>query len=126
MNQSNTISTTQVEPADCPVGLFDKIILAVKIESERKQTKKVLLTFISLLLVSVAALPFSLSFFTSQWKASGVYYFITIMAGNMGLFSKLWQDFLLAVLESLPVMAIVVLAANIALLLFSVRLFLYR
>ncbi len=106
--------------------LFDRIISAITQEKEFKQTKKLLYLFVSLLVLSVAVMPFSLSFFMNQWKASGMSYFIVTAFGNMGIFFSLWQDVTLSLLESLPVMGITVFAINVALLLFTARLFLYK
>ena len=115
-----------IQPAKPSAGLFDKIIGAIKEEGELKQSKKILYLCAALLLISVASLPFSTTFFINQWQASGAYYFMSSTATNMGLFFAAWQDFVLSILESLPVFAMALFAANVALLLFTARLFLYK
>ncbi len=119
------ISSSRNPAVPC-VSLFDRIISAIALEKEFKQTKKILYTFIGLLVVSMAVIPFSFMFFMHQWKVSGTTYFISTAAGNLVPFFTLWQDFVLSILESLPVMAITLLAINVAFLLFSVWLFLYK
>ncbi len=105
--------------------LFEKIILAVKQEQEFSQTRNLLSVFLVLLFLAVAALPFTLSFFISQWIASGTSYFI-LAAIQAHLFFAYWQDFLLSIFESLPVMAILLVTLNMALCVFLLRLFLYK
>jgi len=117
---------TQCSPAEPSAGLFDRIICAIATEKEFRQTRKLLAMFTLLLVVSVIALPFSASLFAGQWRASGTPYFIGTAMENTGMFFDLWQDFTLSILESLPVMPIILLMLNIALLLFSIKLFLHK
>ncbi len=123
-----TYSTSQNfnKPTEPSAGLFDRIIAAITLEQEFKQTRKILFAFIFLLLVSAAFMPFSFSFFAIQWNSSGVFYFISAATVNASVFFDSWEDFVLSILESLPVMAITLFAINVAALLFSIRLFLYK
>ncbi len=107
-------------------NLFDKIVLAVKQEKEFKQTKKILLAFLLLLAVSAISLPFSLAFFVGEWRHSGIQYFILSAVGNVGIFVAYWQDFTLSIVESLPAAAIIIFLVNLGLLLFTLRLFMYK
>src|SRR6185295_5177388 len=107
-------------------GLFDTIIVAIKQEQESEKTKKLLGTFIVFLDFSIAWLPFSLSLLLREWRQSGVPYFIVTAFAHPMLFFAYWQDFLLSIIESLPVEAILIFFINLALLLFTVRLFLYK
>jgi hypothetical protein len=115
---------------DCPVlpsaGLFDRIIAAISQEKELKKGRKLLGLFIILFAISLLAMPFSTLFFMQQWQASGSGYFISAAVSNVDMFIVFWPDFMLSILESLPVLAITLLVLDVILLLFSVRLFLYR
>ena len=113
-------------PADSSAGLFERIILAIKEEQELRQSRKILYFFLIILGVSFGALPFSVRFFISEWSHSGILYFLYVAAENSVLFLSLWQDFLLSIIESLPMMATVLFSLNLMLLLFTVRLFLYK
>lgn len=115
-----------LKPVEPPVGLFDKIVLAIKKEQELQHTKKLLFGFLSLLIISFIAIPFSLILLINQVESSGILYFISTAVNNFGVFLALWQDFSLAILESLPIMGIVVFTINMALILFTIRLFLCR
>jgi len=124
------ILNENITPAEPAVGLFDRIILAIKREKEIRQTRSLLFSFLSLLIVSFGAMPFSFIFFVEEWRASGIGYFIStstsVAMSNMGVFINLWQDFFMSILEALPVFGVIIFAVNIALVLFTVRLFLYK
>lgn len=113
----------QLEP---PAGLFDRIIRAIEREQGLRQARRLLFGFFALLVVSLISTPFSLLLLVGQIKSSGVFYYFSAAIGNFGLFWALWQEFCLAILESLPVIALAVFAASFAILLFTVRLFLYK
>ncbi len=117
---------THLAPAEPPAGLFDRIILAVQREQELRRTKKLVFGFLALFVVSMAAAPFSWTMLVEQTESSGILYFLSTAAGDVSMLFVLWQDFGLAVLESLPIVGITIFTANIILLLFTARLFLYR
>jgi hypothetical protein len=114
------------ECAPIAADLFDKIICAVKTENEFKNTSHLLGFFVALLLISLSFLPFSFSFFMSQWKYFGTGYFVMTAFSNGTLFFKFWQDFLLSIFESLPIAGILFFLINVGFALFTVRLFMYK
>lgn len=119
--------TQQLESIETPdANLFERIVFAVRQEQEVKQSRKLLLLFLTLLIVSAAILPFSYLFLASQWHQSGVSYFISIALENAKSFVHQWQDFSLSIFEALPIAAMVMFLVNVFLLLFSIRLFLYK
>lgn len=107
-------------------GLFDRIISAINQEQEFRNSRKLFFLFFILLIISVSSAPFSWSIMTGQIKYSGVYYFISVAISDLGSFFAFWQDFLMAIVESLPIIAIIIFTINIALALFTLRLFLYK
>lgn len=109
-----------------PEGLFDRIILAVKHEQELRNTKRLAFGFLVLLIISLAATPFSLPFFLRQIVESGILQFMSIAINDLGTFLSLWPDSVMAVAESLPVMGIIVFVINMILVVFTLRLFLRR
>lgn len=117
---------THLKPVEPPAGLFERIILAIKREQELQQTKRLLFGFLALLVISLVAAPFSWMIFVEQMESSGILYFISTAISDFGTFFALWQNFGLAILESLPVIGIAVLTINMALVLFTLRLFLYK
>jgi hypothetical protein len=113
-------------PAEPSVGLFDRIINAIKQEQELRQTKKILIGFLALLIVSVFSAPFSTAILANQVKSSGIMYFISAAANDLSSFMTFWKYYFLAVLESLPIVGMIAFIANVALALFTLRLFLYK
>lgn len=117
---------THLKPAEPSVGLFDRIILAIKREQELQHTKRLLFGFLLLLVASIIAMPFSWTLLVGQVESSGVLYFISTVVSDFSAFLALWQDFSFAILESLPITGIVAFTLSIGMALFTLRLFLYR
>lgn len=117
---------THLKPAEPSAGLFDKIILAIKREQDLRNTKRLAFGFLALLIISLSSAPFSWSFFSEQMAESGVLQFMSIAINDLGTFFVFWQDFSLAIAESLPVMGLTAFTVNMILAVFTLRLFLYR
>jgi len=110
----------------CPPGLFDRIILTIKKEQELRQSRRLLFLCISMLGVSLSFLPFSATYFFTEWRASGSFYFISSALENISIFSAHWQEFMISIFEVLPVAAIIALAVNVVIALFAIKLFFHR
>ena len=117
---------TNLKPVEPPAGLFDRIILAIKREQELQHTKRLLIGFLFLLVVSLIATPFSWTLLVSQVENSGILYFVSTAISDFGTFLTLRKDFGLAILESLPIIGIIAFTISVGMTLFTLRLFLYR
>ena len=117
---------SRIKPAEPPVGLFDRIILAIKREQELQHTRRLLFSFLLLLALSIITVPFSWTILVNQIENSGVSYFISTAISDLSTFAILWQDFSLAILELLPIMGIVAFVTSLGIALFTLRLFLYK
>ncbi len=117
---------SHLEPAEPPAGLFDRIILAIKREQESQHTKRLLFGFLFLLVVSLIATPLSWIMLVNQIESSGISYFISTALSDLGTFFAIWQDFSLAILESLPIVGMIAFTISIGMALFTLRLFLYK
>ncbi len=117
---------SRIEPAEPPAGLFDRIILAIKQERELQHTKRLLFGFLFLLVASFIVTPLSWTMLATQAENSGILYFISTAFSDFGNFLALWQNFGLAILESLPIMGIAAFTISISITLFTIRLFLYK
>jgi hypothetical protein len=117
---------THIKPKEPPEGLFDRIILAIKREKENRQTKRLLFGFLLLLIVSFVATPLSLTILLNQIKTSGIFYLISTAVSDFGTFLVVWKDFILAILEFLPITEIITFLISLGICLFTLRLFLYR
>lgn len=112
-----------IEPSK---GLFDRIILAIKQEQELKRTRKLLFGFLFLLVLSLTATPISLAMLINQARSTGIYYFVSAALSDLGVFANLWQDFILAIIEGLPLTGIVAFIFSVGVSIFTLRLFLYK
>lgn len=117
---------THLEPPDPPSGLFDRIILAIRHEQELRSTKRLALGFLALLIISLSSAPFSWRFFSEQMAESGILQFMSIAINDLATFLALWPDSVIAIAESLPIVGIIILAINMILAVFTLRLFLYK
>ncbi len=115
---------SQLESPEPALGLFDRIILAIKKEQELRHAKNIFLGFLALAVVSISAIPLSLTMLINQTKNSGIFYFIVSALADLKTFIAAWQSFGLAILESLPIMETAFFIASAGLALFTVRLFL--
>ena len=117
---------THLKPPKPPTGLFGRIMLAISREQELQNTRKLAFVLLALLVISLTATPFSWSLFSEQMTESGILQFMSIAVSDLGIFFAFWQDFSLAIAESLPVVGITVFVLNMILLIFTLRLFLYK
>jgi len=113
-------------PAEPPPGLFDRIIIAIKKEQELQHTKRLLFGFLFLLVISIISTSFSFILLMNQIKSSGIHYFISSAFSNFSVFITFWKEFSLAILESIPIVAVAIFILDMALVLFTLRLFLYK
>ena len=117
---------TNLTPPEPPVGLFDRIVLAIKREQELRNTKRLVFGFLALLLVSLTTVPFSWTLVAGQMQNSGVIQFVQVALSDVGTFFASWQEFSLAIAESLPITGIAIFTINMILAVFTIRLFLYK
>lgn len=117
---------SHLDPPEPPEGLFDRITLAIRREQELRQTRRSVYSLFILMSVSLTAAPFSWALLRDQVESSGILYFLSTMANDLGIALALWQDFGLAILESLPITGLIVFSVNIVLAIITVRLFLYK
>jgi len=126
MRENNEKLSVKFKAEEPSPGLFDRIILAIRREQKLRQTKRLLFGFLFLLIISLVATPLSGAMLMNQIESSGISYFISAAFGDLGSFFAFWQDFSLAILESLPVVGIMVFLSSLAVSVFTLRLFLRR
>ena len=117
---------THLKPPEPSADLFGRIILAIRQEQELQHTKRLVFSFLALTAISLVAIPFSWTMLSTQIENSGILYFLSTLTTDLGMTLAVWQDAGLAILESLPLMGITVFVLNTILLLFTIRLFLYK
>ena len=113
-----------LEPFEPPGGLFEKVLLAIKKEKEFQRKKRLSFVFGILFIFSIFSVPFSAKLLIEQISISGTFYFLVTALNDFENFLLFWQDFILAIAESLPIMTITFFVINITILLFILRFFL--
>jgi len=113
----------EIEP---PVGLFEKIIFAIEREEQLKKTRKLFFSFLFLLVISLIVTPYSWMILINQVKSSGIIYFLSTAITDLKTIFAFWQDFLLAIVEILPLVEIMFFLISLGICLFTLRLFLYK
>ena len=113
---------SHLEPVDPPAGLFDRIVSAIQREQELQRKRRLSLAVISLLVFSFGAAPFSWIFLDGQLASSGFLYFLQVGFSDFTVLSSVWSDFSLALIESLPILAVLVFLVNALLVVFTLRL----
>jgi hypothetical protein len=106
--------------------LFDRIILAIKREQELQRIKKLQFGFLFLSIFSISIMSFSWKMLINQMINSGIFYFVSTVVSNLAIFLNFWQDFIFAILESLPIVEIILFATNLIIFLFTIHFFLSR
>jgi hypothetical protein len=109
-----------------PVGLFEKIIFAIEREEQLKKTRKLFFSFLFLLVISLIVTPYSWMILINQVKSSGIIYFLSTAITDLKTIFTFWQDFLLAIVETLPLVEIMFFLISLGICLFTLRLFLYK
>jgi hypothetical protein len=103
--------------------LLSKILVAIK-KQEIRQRKQKMIGFLVLSLVIAFTIPFTSQILISQINNSGITYFLEAIMNDFQSFLNFWQEFTLAILESLPIIAILVFAISLEAFIFTFRLFL--
>ena len=112
MTDKNDLYMFEFDIKEPPNDLFLKIIARIEREKEIKQTRKLILFAIPFVF-SLILLPFSWNYFWTEIKNSGIFYFFETLFTNLSLVSTYWKDFVFAILESLPILAIVAFIVNL-------------
>jgi len=120
------LNSNDFKLTDPPVGLFDKIINLIQKEKEFKKSKKIFFGFLFLFILSLGLFPFSSLILFNQIKNSGFAYFVSSAVNDFGSFVMFFKDFVLAIFSSFPIMGMLIFIINLILLLFTLRLFLYK
>lgn len=105
-----------MEPRD---GFIDDIIARIRKEKELYLLKRRIVIFSMSLISSALALWPALRLLESDLATSGFGQFISLAFSDSGMVAAYWQNFALAVLESMPVMSLAFFLAVVFMLLKS-------
>ncbi len=89
-----------------------------------KRARRKAILFLLCFGISVIMAPFSLSVLPAELERTGFLYYVSTAVSDLNIFMVLWQDFVLVIIESLPLLILAVCAASIGMVLFTARMFL--
>lgn len=112
---------THLEPPEPPAGLFNKIMASIREEKLLLSIKKRLILFSAVILASVGILIPVVGAFQAEFSQSGFSQFLSLMFSDLGAVIANWQDFGLALLESLPATSLIAFLATLLVLLWSLK-----
>jgi len=112
---------TYLEPPELPAGLFNKIMARIREEELLLSVKKRLILFSAVILASVGVLIPVVSAFQVELTQSDFSQFLSLMFSDLSAVTANWQDFGLALLESLPATSLIAFLATILILLWSLK-----
>jgi hypothetical protein len=97
---------SHLELHEPPAGLFDKIMARIREEERLISIKKRLFFFSTSALASASTFVITLNVFQKEFTQSGFWQFVSLLFSDLNLVMANWEDFWLAIFESLPVMSI--------------------
>jgi hypothetical protein len=106
-------------------GLLPKVLITIR-KQELRRKKQKMIGFLALSLVTAFTIPFTAQILISQINNSGIAYFLGAIVNDFHSFLSFWQEFILAILESLPIIAILIFAISLEAFIFTFRLFLHE
>jgi hypothetical protein len=112
---------THLEPPEPPAGLFAKIMARIHEEERPLSIKRRLFLFSTTVLISAGALIPVINAFQIEFAQSGLFQFLSLLFSDLGSVAANWQDFGLAILESLPAMNMMALLITMFVLLWSLK-----
>ncbi len=112
---------THLKPQEPSVGLLSKIMARIHQEEQLLSIKRRLILFSTAVMVSAGAFIPIISAFQTEFAQSGMYQFFSLIFTNSGLAMAYWQDFGLAILESLPAVSAIALLATTLIFLWSLK-----
>ena len=104
---------THRTPPKPPEGLFAHIMERIREEERFLSFKKRFILFSAVLLASVGAFVPVILAFKTTFAQSGFPQFLSLIFSDFGLVIANWQDFSLALLESLPAMSVIAFLATL-------------
>ncbi len=112
---------THLTPQEPPAGLFNKIMARIREEELLLSVRKRLLLFSAVILASVGILIPAAGAFQAEFAQSDFSHFLSLMFSDLGAVTANWQDFGLALLESLPATSLIAFLFVIFILLWSLK-----
>ncbi|MDO8600802.1 MAG: hypothetical protein Q7R73_04360 [bacterium] len=113
------------ENTELPADLFERIIARIHEEERLLSLKKRLILFSTTIFVSVGGFIPVVSILRQEFAQSGFLQFLSLMFSDFGAVMANWQDFGLALLESLPIMGMAAFLLTILVFFWSLKHFVW-
>lgn len=111
---------SKLTPKAPPAHLFEKIMVRIHKEENRRLRFRIFAFSVGLLGSLVALIP-SFQYLQVNFSESGFVTFLTLVFSDLKIVIANWQNFSLALLESLPIMSTVSFLAVILIFLGSIK-----
>lgn len=112
---------SHLEPPEPPEGLFDKIMARIRGERQLLAARKQFFLLSAVALASAGAFIPAIGVFRKEFAQSGLFQYLSLAFSDVGTAAANWQDFSLALLESLPAASLATLLAALFVLLWSFK-----
>ncbi|HTY39737.1 MAG TPA: hypothetical protein VMC43_01440 [Candidatus Paceibacterota bacterium] len=106
-----------------PVGLLDKILVKIEVAEQRRARFRAVIYGILAMVGLAALIPAGWEFF-AELNASGFTQFASLAFSDAGTLLVAWQDFLLSLVESFPIIGTAAVLGSVFVFLSSLRAFL--
>ena len=106
-----------------PNGLLNKIMARIREEERLLSLKRWLVLFSAAVMISAGAFIPAINAFRAEFTQSGIGQFLSLIVTDSGVVTTHWQDFGLALLESLPAVSAIALLATMLIFLWSLKYF---
>jgi hypothetical protein len=102
-----------VKPPQAPEGLFAKVMSRIQQEKQYRMLQRRIIIFSFGLVASVGAIIPVFKAVQAGFAESGFWRFFSLLFSDFEVVTTYWQSFALSLLETLPVMSLIMLSAAI-------------
>lgn len=124
MRENRESTFLRFESGELPVGIFDRIMVRMHREEFRRARRRLAVFGVSIL-ISGSACVWITDFLRIEFIQSGFVRLLALSFSDLGFMAADWQDFGLALAESLPTIATAMFLSAVFLFLWSLRSFVW-
>ncbi len=108
-------------PTKPPKRLFWAIVKRLKLEKSLKISKEKFSIFLAILIISVVLVAAAIFIFNSELAGSESGYLFSLLFSDTGIVLSYYKNFVLAILESMPITSIIFSLMALVLVMISLR-----
>ena len=114
---------SQLETPQAPLGLLNKIILKIDLESQKIRLKRRLFIFGIFTITTASALIPAMKLVINRLNESGFNAFFSLLFSDFSIVLNDWQNFFFSLLESFPIMSFVLLLFGLLIFIQALKIF---